>query len=221
MARIGEFLVESEFFGALSPEHRNRLEAICRLRDLERHEVLFHEGERGEALYLCLSGSIRVYKSAASGQEVVLKVVKPGELFAETILFQIDLYPASAVAMEKSRVAVLRKPRFQELLEDPGFRADFIACLMGKLRHLADQVKLLAVADAETRLFRFFSDRYGNLTDIRTALSKKDVAAAIGTTPETLSRLLQRLREEKRLIWEGRRIRVTSSVKPSFSSSDT
>jgi CRP-like cAMP-binding protein len=221
MAQIGEFLVKSEFLGALSPDHRSRLETICRFRDLDRHEILFHEGERGEALYLCLSGSIRVYKSAASGQEVVLKVVKPGELFAETILFEIDRYPASAVAMEKSRVAVLQKPRFQDLLENPGFRADFITCLMGKLRHLADRVKLLTIADAETRLFRFISDRYGSLTDIRTALSKKDVAAAIGTTPETLSRLLQRLRAEKRLIWEGRRIRVSPLEKPSASLSES
>ncbi len=203
-----EWLARSEFFGSLSPEHRRRLAELCRFRDLDRHETIFHEGDRGTSLYVCLTGSVRVYKSAASGQEAVLKVIGPGEIFAETILFEIDRYPATAVAMEKSRVAVLQKPRFLELLEDAGFRADFISCLMGKLRHLADQVRLLTVSDVETRLFRFLGDRYAGQSEFRTVLSKKDVAAAIGTTPETLSRILQRLRDQGRLIWEGRRIRI-------------
>lgn len=203
-----EWLARSDFFGSLSPEHRRRLSELCRFRDLDRHETVFHEGDRGACLYACLTGSIRVYKSAESGQEAVLKVIAPGEIFAETILFEIDRYPATAVAMEKSRVAVLQKPRFLELLEDPGFRADFISCLMGKLRHLADQVRLLTVSDVETRLFCFLRDRYAGQSEFRTALSKKDVAAAIGTTPETLSRILQRLREQGRLVWEGRRIRI-------------
>jgi CRP-like cAMP-binding protein len=218
--KIDEFLLKSDFFGSLSREYRGRLAEICLARDLDRHEILFHEGDRGNALYLCLRGSIRVYKTAASGQEIVLKVVKPGELFAETILFEIDRYPASAVAMERSRVALLPKAPFHCLLEDPGFRVDFIANLMEKLRHLADQVKLLTVADAETRLFRFLGDRYGRTKDIRTALSKKDVAAAIGTTPETLSRLLQRLRDEGRLIWEGDRIRISQASGTSESASE-
>ena len=214
-----EWLAQSEFFGSLSPEHRRRLAELCRFRDLDRHETVFHEGDRGVCLYACLTGSIRVYKSAASGQEAVLKVIGPGEIFAETILFEIDRYPATAVAMEKSRVAVLQKPRFLELLEDAGFRADFISCLMGKLRHLADQVRLLSVSDVETRLFHFLGDRYAGQSEFRTALSKKDVAAAIGTTPETLSRILLRLREQGRLVWEGRRIRIRSpkaSSDPAF-----
>jgi CRP/FNR family transcriptional regulator, dissimilatory nitrate respiration regulator len=215
-----QWLLQSEFFGSLSPGNRSRLAVICRFRGLDRHEALFHEGDRGECLYLCLAGSIRVFKTTSSGQEVVLKVIRPGEIFAETILFELDRYPATAVAMEKSRVAVFQKPRFLDLLDDPGFRADFITCLMGKLRHLADQVKLLTVADAETRFFRFLTDRYGGQSDIRTALSKKDVAAAIGTTPETLSRILQRLRQEGRLIWERGRIRFRPQECPPASSSE-
>jgi CRP/FNR family transcriptional regulator, dissimilatory nitrate respiration regulator len=207
-AKLGEILGGSFFFGSLSAAHRNRLGRICRIRDVKRHEILFHEGERGDALYLCQRGSIRLYKTAGSGQEIVLKVIRPGELFAEAVLFDTDLYPASAVAMEKSRVAGLPKREFGALLEDPAFRADFIANLVDKLRHLADQVKLLTAADPETRLFRFLEDRYGRTGDIRTALSKKDVAAAIGTSPETLSRLLQRLREEGRMTWEGGSVRV-------------
>ncbi|MBN2200353.1 Crp/Fnr family transcriptional regulator [bacterium] len=205
---LDDWFVRSEFFGSLSPEHRRRLADICRFRELDRHETVFNEGDRGTCLFMCLTGSIRVYKSSASGQEAVLKVIGPGEIFAETILFEIDHYPATAVAIEKSRVAVFQKPRFLELLDDAGFRADFISCLMGKLRHLADQVRLFTVSDAETRLFRFLAVRYGGQSDIRTALSKKDVAEVIGTTPETLSRILQRLRDQKRLIWEGRRIRI-------------
>jgi CRP/FNR family transcriptional regulator, dissimilatory nitrate respiration regulator len=210
--RIAEILKGSYFFGSLKASHRSRLAEICRTRDLDRRELLFQEGEKGDALYLCLAGSIRLYKTADSGQEVALKVVRPGELFAEAILFEIDRYPASAVAMERSRVALLPKRRFVNLLEDGGFRDDFIANLVEKLRHLADQIQLLSAADPETRLFRFLEDRYGGAKQIRTGLSKKDVAAVIGTTPETLSRLLQRLRDSGRLVWKGGSIRISPNA---------
>ena len=71
----------------------------------------------------------------------------------------------------------------------------------------AEQVQSLTSTDVETRLLRFLKEQYGSRKEIRINLSKKDVAAAIGTTPETLSRLLLRLKKEGILIWEGRMVR--------------
>jgi CRP/FNR family transcriptional regulator len=203
-------ITRSDFFQALSPENKVRLEDICVPKTLKRRDVLFREGDKGYAVFFCARGSIRLYKTAPSGQEVVIKVAKPGELFAEAILFERDRYPVTASALENSLVYLLPKPQFDCLLEDPDFRNDFIANLMGKLRYLAEQVQSLTSDDAETRLFRFLKERFGQTDEIRTHLSKKDVAAAIGTTPETLSRLLQKLKETGILKWKEGTIRIRS-----------
>ena len=151
-----------------------------------------------------------LFKTSPEGQEVVIKVIKPGELFAEAILFEKDRYPVSAITLETSLVYMLPKAQFHCLLENSDFRSDFLANLMGKLRYLADQVQALTSSDVETRLFHFLKEQYGDRKMIKINLSKKDVAAAIGTTPETLSRLLLKLKKEKKLIWEGKMIKILS-----------
>jgi CRP-like cAMP-binding protein len=198
----------SDFFKSLTLKNKNRLSSICLPRPVRRKDVLFREGDRGTAVFLCVKGSVQLHKTAPSGQEVVIKVVRSGELFAEAILFEKDRYPVTAVALENGLILKIPVTRFNRLLEDPEFRDDFIANLMHKLRYLADQVQFLTAHDVEDRLFRFLRDRFGNSDNISTGLTKKDVAAAIGTTPETLSRLLQRLGESGRLSWKGRRIRI-------------
>jgi CRP-like cAMP-binding protein len=204
-------LERSDFFQSLTQKNKKRLFSICLAGPMAKKDVLFREGDKGSAIYLCVRGSVRLHKTAPSGQEVVIKVVRAGELFAETILFEMDRYPVTAMALERGMVYRILKSRFIRLLEDPEFRDDFIANLIHKLRYLADQVQFLTAHDAEDRLFHFLEDRYGKDGNILTALTKKDVAAAIGTTPETLSRLLQKLGETGRLTWKGRRIRISGS----------
>jgi CRP/FNR family transcriptional regulator, dissimilatory nitrate respiration regulator len=201
-------LLESEFFRSLSAENRRRVADISVPKTLERRGILFREGERGAALWLCGHGSIQLHKTTDAGQETVIKIIKPGELFAEVVLFELERYPVTALAIEPSLVFELPKIKFNGLLHDDGFRTDFLANLMSKLRYLADQVQALSARDAEFRLFRFLRDRFGESNVIRTSLSKKDVAAAIGATPETLSRLLQRLKDSGRLTWQGGWIRI-------------
>jgi CRP-like cAMP-binding protein len=197
-------LSQSDFFKTLNSANRKRLAEICLQKSLKKRELLFIEGDKAHALYLCIRGSIQLFKTSEVGQEVVIKVIRPGELFAEAILFEMDRYPVSALALEPSLVYMLPKAQFHCLLENSCFRSDFLANLMGKLRYLTEQVQILSSSDVETRLFRFLKEQYGDRKEIKINLSKKDIAAAIGTTPETLSRLLLRLKEEKKLVWEGR-----------------
>ncbi|NQT24225.1 Crp/Fnr family transcriptional regulator [candidate division KSB1 bacterium] len=204
-------LMESDLFKSLDPTHRRQVAEICLDHPLKKREILFHEGDKGRAIYLCARGSIQLYKTSPDGQEVVIKVIQPGELFAEVILFEKDRYPVSAMALEAGLVYMLPTVQFDCLLQDPDFRNDFMANLMGKLRYLAEQVQYLTAFDVEARLFRFLKEQSGGMQTFQCNLSKKDVAAAIGATPETLSRLLLRLKKEEKLVWEGKKITCIQS----------
>ena len=76
------------------------------------------------------------------------------------------------------------------------------------------RVLFLTQCDVEERLFLFFEEQYGRQNPVTLALSKKDVAEAIGTTPETLSRLIFRLQKEGRLSWRGRRVERALRLPP-------
>ena len=124
-------------------------------------------------------------------------MVRPGETFAEVILFEETRYPVTAVALTDVLLLKILRRDLQRLLEDGGFRGDFIAMLMRKQRYLAERIRLLSTQNVEERLFHFLREQYGPAERIEMGISRKALAAAIGTTPETLSRLLRRLHDRR------------------------
>lgn len=94
---------------------------------------------------------------------------------------------------------MIPKSQFSLLLCDELMRNDFISMLMRKQRYLAERIKFLTMHDVEDRFFMFLAEHYGNSEKVRLNISKKDIAAAIGTTPETYSRLITRLTNEGRI----------------------
>lgn len=215
-----EILSHTRFFEGVSPKSLRRLAEICGPTRIERQAFLFHEGQKGSTLYILVSGSIRLHRTAPDGKQVVIKVVSPGELFAEVILFERERYPVTAEALQDSLLYALDRGRFHALLELPDFRDDFIGMLMRKQRYLVSRVQMLAASDVEQRLFVFLREHHGEQEEIRTDLSKKEVAGAIGSTPETLSRLLLRLKKSGRLRWEGRSIRLAAGFWDGWQASD-
>ncbi|MDZ7724928.1 MAG: Crp/Fnr family transcriptional regulator [candidate division KSB1 bacterium] len=173
-------------------------------KNTEKQEIIFTEAEKGYALFCCIQGQIQLSKITADGREIVIKVIQPGEIFGEVILFESDLYPVTATALKPSRLYMIPKHQFLCLLEKQDFRNDFIALLMRKQRYLAEQIKYLTIHDVEDRFFRFIKEHYEGANRIKPELSKKDMAAAIGTTPETLSRLFNRLIKDKKIHWQGK-----------------
>jgi CRP-like cAMP-binding protein len=200
------FLAESSFFSELSRESLKALAEICSTRSIRKREILFREGQPGGAIYLLRRGAIQLHKVTPDGSEVVIKLVKPGETFAEVVLFEQERYPVTATALAASELVAFPRPDLHRLLDTPAFRNDFMRMLMRKQRYLAERIMQITSQDVEERLMGFLDEQHGNDRDITLSVSKKDVAAAIGTTPETLSRLLLRLKRRRVLSWKGKTI---------------
>jgi CRP-like cAMP-binding protein len=88
--------------------------------------------------------------------------------------------------------------------------------LLRKQRYLADKIQQLTSQDVEQRLRAFLIEQYGKQEEIQVEINKKQLAAAIGATPETLSRLLQDLKRRKSMVWKQGIIKVA----PDFWSAD-
>jgi CRP-like cAMP-binding protein len=203
---IRNLLENSGFFRGISEKNIRALAAICIPKTVDKRKILFLEGEKGHSLYILAQGAVQLYKTTADGREIVIKTVRPGEIFGEVILFEKNLYPVSAVTLEKGLLLRLPKLQFDCLLASDSFRRDFIGMLMSKQRYLTERILYLTSHDVEERFFYFLEEQYGRREEYRVSLSKKDIAAAIGTIPETFSRLLLRLKQEGTISWEGERL---------------
>jgi CRP/FNR family transcriptional regulator len=112
------------------------------------------------------------------------------------------------MALQAGLVLRLTRLQVECLLVDEEFRRDFIAMLMRKQRYLAGRILYLSTRDVEERFFDFLEEQFGRRERYQIALSKKDVAAAIGTIPETFSRMLLRLKKQGLAGWQGRTLEL-------------
>lgn len=200
------FLAESNFFKDLSRETLKALATIASVKELRKKDFLFREGEPGRAIYLLKRGAIQLHKTAPDGNEVVIKIVQPSEVFAEVVLFERESYPVTAVALAPCEVIVFPRTDVHTLLNTSSFRNDFIAMLMRKQRYLAERIVQQQAHDVEGRLLWFLKEQFGSQKVVTLPYTKKDLAAAIGTTPETLSRLILKLKRRKILSWSGKTV---------------
>ncbi|MBN2657029.1 MAG: Crp/Fnr family transcriptional regulator [Spirochaetales bacterium] len=203
---IEALLAGTELFSGLSAEHRSEISREGKIVSVEKNSTVFREGDKGDRVYLLLDGSVKLYRVTEEGRDIIVRILSGGELFGEIILYLDEAYPVSASALEDSQFFSLTRNSFHELMENHEFRNDFIAVLMKKQMFLSGRIHYLSAYDVEDRFFRYLKENYGEKETYRISLSKKDLASAIGTIPETLSRLLARLKRRGLLHWEKKEL---------------
>lgn len=196
-------LKEIDLFQGLSDGDLRMLAERGFYREVKTREALFHQGDRGSHLYLLIDGTVKASRVAFDGAETTVKIFHPGEFFGEVVIFHNDIYPVSAVALSDSRVFALQRDSLFDVLNVPAARDRFIAALFGKLRYLTDQVYYLRSHDVEERFFRYLKDTWGERYEYRVSLPRREIALAIGTIPETFSRLTMRLTKLGLIRWDG------------------
>jgi CRP-like cAMP-binding protein len=199
-------LANSEFFHGISRSSIQALADISVPKNLRKREILFTEGRKGHSIYILGTGCVQLYKNSADGKEIAIKLIRPGEIFGEVILFEQDTYPVSARARENALAFLIPKHQILCLFQNERFRNDFMRMLMKKQRYLTEKILALSSQGVSGRLFRFLEEQQGRREQYPVTLSKKDVATAIGVEPETLSRVLHRLRKRNTLRWKDDRI---------------
>jgi CRP-like cAMP-binding protein len=195
-------------FPSLSHGSLAMIAGHCRLVKYSKNEILFLEGDKGNNFFYLAEGAVKIFKTSPSGQETVLRLQGPGSIFAEVILFERNEYPVSAVSISQSLAVHIPREHFLKLLDEEGFRNEFIATLMHKQRYLTDRIIYLTSLDVEERFFRFLIEHYGIRSEYDIDMTKKDIASAIGTIPETLSRLFDRLKNRGIISWDSHTLKV-------------
>ncbi|MBN1533607.1 MAG: Crp/Fnr family transcriptional regulator [Spirochaetes bacterium] len=199
---VTDILGQIDLFRDMDAVAIGELAIEASVRRLAAREILFHEGDEGNHFFILREGSVRAYKTSPGGKESTIKIIHAGEFFAETVLFGVGNYPATAVAATDSIVVSLHRQSFLAMLDRREWRDIFIAACFGKMRYLTDTIHHLSSHDVEGRFFMFLLNTYGRRDCYEIPLPKKDIASAIGTMPETFSRMIQRLSAEGTIRWE-------------------
>ena len=148
-----DLLAGSYLFRDLAPSLVRRISALALIRRLRAGQVLFLKNDRGDALYGVLKGRIRISASSPGGQEVILAIMGPGEIFGEIALLDGMPRTADAIATAATELMMIRRHEFLELLEsEPSLSIHLLKLICQRLRGLNEQIEDSAFLGVPARL---------------------------------------------------------------------
>ena len=203
-------------FAGLPTADLEKIAAITAARSLAGGEYLFHEGGPTRGFYIVQQGAINVHRVNAAGKEQVIHIFRPGESFAEAALATERGYPADARAVGSSQVLMVQKDGILALIKrQPDLALRMLASMSGHLRVLVGQIEDPTLKDVETRLANWLLKRCPapqrqTPVKIKLGITKRTLAAELGTISETLSRTLAKFRDQSLIKVEGQIITVLS-----------
>lgn len=159
--------------------------------------MIFHEGDKGDGFYMVEKGKIKVFKLSFEGKEQILHIYGPGNMFGEVPAFSGRNFPASSMALEKSQIIFLPRDKFVDLItQTPALAMNLLGDLSMRLREFTIQIENLSLKEVPARLAAYIltlSEEHENDEKVILPISKAQLANLIGTTPETVSRVLKKM----------------------------
>jgi len=207
-----------QLFVGLSQIDLEKIADVAVVKSLEKDEYLFHEGDPARGFYVMQRGAVNVHRVNAVGKEQIIHIFRAGDSFAEVALASATGYPADARAIEPTQVLLIQKEGILELLKhQPELALRMLGSMSSHLRVLVGQLEDLTLKDVETRLANWLVKRCpdpqsNKPVSIELAMTKRVLAAELGTISETFSRTLASLRERKLISVKGKTITILSPL---------
>jgi CRP/FNR family cyclic AMP-dependent transcriptional regulator len=182
-------------------------------RQYRKGELLFTEGDLCTGLFVIESGHVRIFKSSPNGREQILTIEGPGSSVAELPLFDGGTYPASTAATDNARIYFISKQDFHSLcLVHPQVPLKVLKVVGGRLRKLVGIIEELSFTTVRSRLISVLVRlaKAGKKTpagiEIQLPPSNQELASAIGTVRELVSRNLSRLQAEDLIFMDAKTV---------------
>ncbi|AUG02743.1 MULTISPECIES: Crp/Fnr family transcriptional regulator [Pseudomonas] len=207
-----QILRSHHLFEPLNEEQLDELMAASQLLSLDKGDPLFRQGEPAEAFYFVIAGAVKVYRLTPDGQEKVLEVIGPRQTFAEAMmLMDTPDYVACAEAIGPTQLYRLSNDTYLRLLQSNS-RLTF--ALLGKLcvrlHQRVNEIETLSLKNATHRVVRYLLTQLMQLQPVERRfelpMAKQLIAGHLAIQPETFSRIIRRLIDEKIISQDGRQI---------------
>lgn len=197
--------VIDEFVSHAKKDQQARLRDKFTSMGLDRGQFVFFEGDEAASLYLIESGVIEANVVHGDGKVYIFHFIFPGEVFGEGVVYEQDYYPFSTVARKEALVWKVPKEDLLSAIDsDPAFKAYMLRLVGQKLDSSYVKARCIAGERVEKRvaciLLKTIDQQRGIYSHcvekLDTPLTNRDISGLIGSTEETVSRVMSRLKKE-------------------------
>ncbi len=210
-------LQDADLFRDLSPTEINNAVNMMPLISYRTGEILFHTGDRADSLYMLAAGLVKVSYISLNGDEKILSIFQPGDIFGELFLGKYEHRIGEAQALEDVVVCRLTKEHFLMLVQRfPQISLNFIGHLADGYRETLARMHALMRMEAKYRLLgtllnlarRYCCQDNGGWFTLHQSITQEDIANMAALNRTTVSLFINELRRQGALGGSGRTLTV-------------
>jgi CRP-like cAMP-binding protein len=218
MTGIEKIPPRSDFLGSLGKAQGDALFALGARRTYVKGDIVFRVGDPGAHVYFLESGRVKIWQPADNGREVILWFCLPGEIFGLAEVARGGGRVVCAQACERSVILAVSQEAFRGFVaSSPKAALLCMQVLSARLRGLSDVLVNLIEDDVDTRIAKLilrlgarYGRREGRVIHLDIPLTHQEVADMVGTTRQTVTSTLTRLKKEGVLSIDIHRIHIES-----------
>jgi len=209
------------YFSHLNDDELKMINQITTLKKYKKDEIIFFEDEPGEKVYIIKKGKVKVLKMNKNGDQHILNIFEKNDILAEVIVFDRENYPATAIAISDVACYSLNRDNLSQMfLEHPQITIKVMRVISARLRRAQQNIRDLGLKDSQSRLasllyhlaLKHGDKNKSNQISISVLLTQQELANMIGTTRETVSRILKSI-EGKNIIKISRKNIIINNIK--------
>jgi len=195
---VDDPVLSAPLFTGLDPTSARGIVASLVTLNVARGDLVFHEGEPGDCLYVVRDGKIKLGRRSADGRENLLAVLGPGEMFGELSLFDPGPRTATATAVADAQLLQMGHDQLARwLTSTPSIAEHLLRALARRMRRTNEALADLIFTDVPGRVAKALLDlstRFGEPTEdgVRVAhdLTQEELAQLVGATRESVNKAL-------------------------------
>lgn len=174
-----------------------------------KNAIILTQGDTSDSVYAVLSGRLRNYLDDEQGREMTLGILEPGDFFGEIASLGGARRPSNVVALEDSTLAIIPRYNLERCIaKSPEVGTRIINHLVQRVEDLIKEVGALAFKDVNARVVRLLnkSAKQDGSRKITPPMTQQDIADAIGSSREMISRSLKSLKDAGYVSVDGKRL---------------
>lgn len=211
-----DILQQIPLFSSLKQPELDAIDRVSITKKFPKDKIILLEDEEGDTLFIIIKGKVKVTTYSESGKEVIFSILNAGDFFGEMSLLDGKPRSATVVSMEDAQIQLIRRTEFYRLLENhPRIALRLLEELASRLRKADERIESLAILDVTGRiagiLLQFAEDR-GIINNseviIKSRPTHQELANMVGTTRETVTRVLKQLEEKSYIMMAGKDVTI-------------
>lgn len=198
--KLSASLLKSRLFYDLSPEQASQIAGTGILRKFERGMRIINQGDQPPGVFIILDGRIKVFRCTEEGEEIITRLLGPGESILENVVFYGKPSPVSAQTESDVTMLALTSSQLKDCIAKiPQFAINIMGVLAERTNEMMYQLELVTIHPAVERvahfLLRVMLEGHAPRQEFSLPYEKAEIANHLGLTPETFSRCLKVLAE--------------------------